>query len=1101
MNFVRTIFLGLLWVQSIGFATPTSQEDSKLVFQRLFAKRRSWLQEADPARWQKKIWEVPGMSSAEWGEAIDQWYKSHPGIEESLQLGNTFKNEYLSQTLKEATQLLEGLAPKDSPLRRMLIDYNAFLASQKKRQRGKPTEIQSDQFAAQAARPIQEFMEQEKALQDRESFQQWNEWDYKNTYNRNKRKAEENEDFLSESNGVKKERWNAWKDRNKRLTENEILLRFKNALQLAGNAGLKIHIGWKKLLPHRAILLPLKIDWKKGTILTPSGKPLTFKGDQKLVETLTHFLEKTEPEPAGQISKKIDPVWTAIHHLKLQSLALQQAVETLEKFSHKTPPKQVTAVLTSLHRNLSDKLKDPVSSSPLKKVAHTPGASNDALIEAAIWNGFRQNPHYFKKRNRFVRLAFTLEQTVTGHWLPETIRKNISKIVVAAALAGLGAEQAYEHRETIQSAALTAARSTYEAMQYAKSKIPNFGFHQEQANAIQNGVVQLPTDEMRDNKGENSRVPTSIEVIRANSLPSGVRNLPLTTAPVGFSRDVLHPYDSQKELAQLPQSVQEDLNQRLKIEAVLPFKTEGGKLVIPHSEGFLLREVSLKLKSKTDGTYTTIPITPNSPLKIQKSERDYFIVDLKGDPSLSRNFDTRHALYLADYVKIPPQNYLQKELAISDYHRVRQLAEYFREAGFGRIADGLLEESEWMREFGYSLYPHDIGKRIEMGSLYSQVNNPPSSLKISRGNPLRDYQEMAVENHLGGQCIGSAKVTDPALRFLYQGRPGVKVRVRTVLPMNGWKWTVPFHAQVEVQYQSNPKIIVDSTAKTQDPRNDGKGVVPQDDVLHTPTQDALFSEAFLPLLEGESPKEQPIAQKEETKIIKKEKTDGTRLRWENPLSPQKALFLELVRGITTLPVALHHFRSRYGPPELKVEKAPTPFKPPVPSTPVSAPLETRIDPRVETLLKDLETARSALLQDPTFKELPLKTRLAMKVMGLSYLFRDYLVGNTSQETMRDAVKALLPKESLLLKESNPTLKAMFADVLQHQEALYTRVRERAELPSSNLLKEVADPTMQDHVLGLFKVLGKEDAESWKSPQKSPTTFSGCLKSLVKLGKH
>ncbi len=1121
--FALAFCIGLVaWGEPVS--TPeqpvATSADAERAVRWLFSRWKPWVAESNPTQWTKELWQTGGLTPQDWEAAIQDWEKN-PKVADALKRGEAYREQYLREKTEAAQKLLTPEGTRPPALERTVKDYMAFLQSQKHRAVGPPTMQQADQFGRQAVKPIQDLIDagvNDPFLNDL----------LKRNFSRAVRKAEES-DFPSTNKSAREEQWIAWRERNRKVAESEIIERFKQAVAIGqSETKLKFWAGGKRIRPTRLAALKLKVDWKEGTIVTDAGKPLTFKGDGRVVHTLSEFIKDAPPAPAGEIRPKKDVGYTAVHRLQSEARGIQGAVQRFDKTSHEEAMERVLARLQTSSRTLQTSLADPLSRSatPFAQLAHTPGSASDGAIEAMLWDGFRRSPRHFQKRDGFLRIAFPLEQVVKKGLVSENLRKRLGKILLWGVLLTGGIDQAYENRELLANLAMRALEPVAErvvpvaqpavtyvadhidteaAKKYLPAKVVEW-LEAQQGDARQSrtsegegaGQPQSGGSESSDAKPpeklklpdktppENDRVGSSKNAFYPTHKPGNfeVTHNPLTVATRGFSSEPTHSY--QGEIDALPPGWLHS-GDKLSVEPTRPFETENGKLLIPHSEGFLLTDVKLRLAEK--GSRAAIfPIVSANPERfpLTRSEMGYYVVDLNAEPGLAEKYETGAVEFTAEYVALPRADYLQRELAITDPKKVEELADHFAKAGFGRIAEGLREEAKGMTELGYSLYPEDVAKRIEMGSLYSEVKNPPSGITLDSGNLFAGLANLAFEEHLCGQCTGSAEVTERSLKFLYEGKKGISIRQRTVSTGNDSNhWTVPYHAQVEV-HGSGPTVVVDATARTKDPRN-WERQVPQDDVLRSAGQQDPFAPEKLPDL---SPPEA-----EKTEAEKKDREAKPRLFISAGNYRNETLFQKFVRGLMELPPGDHKFRFRGELPgeadeqererlRLELERRKLELAKPKPP-----------HPQVLAQLAKLELARKELLDDHSFRKLNVRVREQIKALPFSNLYRAYLLGEISREQFREKLLPYLPSDSELRKLPNPSTQALLKEAAAQQRKIYDRVIAAAAGPATPTLKSVANPVLTDKVVGIFDQMAKFDADPLVDPNYRRallTRVTGCL---------
>ncbi len=1079
--------------------------DGERALRWMFAPWSSLIAESNPADWKPQMWQTNGLTAQDWELAIREWEKD-PKVAEKIRLGREFREKYLREKDGQAQKLIAPEGTRDAALARMIREYAAFAESQRRTRLGPPTAQQAENFARQVAKPLRDLI-------DAGSDDPILAWEYNRTYQKANRRAEETE-FPGIGKSAKEEMWIAWRERNRRVTEAEIIERFKVAIRIAQkDSGLKFWAGKKRIRPRRLDEIKLSVDWKVGTIVAEDGKPVSFKGDKRLVAKLGSFLSDGEGKPPGEIIPKRDAAFSAAHRLKREAQGLKEAVRRFDKISHEDPTNAVLARLQKSGRELNGQLADPLEASPFKDLVHTPGTSADDVLEAMIWNGLSRSPKHFRRRDGFFRIAFPFEQIFSKSLLSEKTKQRLGKTILIGVFLALASDQAWEHRKEIAEAAervLTplvedvADRVNYnidlkrvepfvpkswveyikeksEAAQakqrgrYQRDEAEEVG-NRDKAKNVHGGTGdRLPPPSATLNKqGGNGRPPTRESAYNALKLPYDaefkVHEHALTVGDAGFSTESVTPYDPTVEFKHLPENWEASDSHRLRIATTMRPTLENGKLVIPHSEGFLLAKARVELRQKSDPTVKArFTVGPGTKIPLARSEKGYYVADLSQYSELAGTYELDAVDVESEYIRLPRTDYFQSELAITDPAKVEALAQHFAEAGMGRIAEGLREEAKWMRELKYSIYPEDVTKRIEMGSLYTDGKNPPSKVKPPAENLFVDLTSLTHEEHLCTQCAGSSAVGERSLKFLYDGRP-VKVGTRTVLPGFDASWVVPYHAQNTVQGQG-PRLIVDAQAQTKDPRNyDATKALPQDDVLHSPGQDDPFAEDKLPkLADDEEPKSESPKKAEAEK--------GPRLAFVSADNHEEGLFGEFMRRLRDIGPGNHKFRFRGDIPKENERPKPLPPEPPKPRV---------IHPKIVAQLAELEKVRTELLDDHGFRRLGLPIRLQIPVLPLSTLYRSYLLGDISKAQFFDTLKDFLPENNPLRSKTNPSTQELMKAVAADQKKLYERVIAAAAGKAGPQIMRLGNPVMTDAIVAVFDEMGKLDVDPLVDPSSRKT---------------
>jgi len=330
--------------QTAETTTTASPADAERAVRWLFSRWKPWVAESNPTQWNPELWQAGGLTPQDWETAITEW-KKNPKVAEALKRGEGYRETYLKEKALAAQKLLSPEGQRAPALERTIKDYMAFLQSQRHLALGPPTQQQADQFGRQVVRPIQDLLDagvDDPFLTDL----------LRRNFSRAVRKAEES-DFPSTNKSAKEEQWIAWRERNRKISEAEIIERFKKAVSVAQQqTRLKFWAGDKRVRPKRLGALKLKVDWKEGAIVTENGKPLTFDGDERIIRTLSRFVSETAPEPAGEILPKKDVAYTAVHRLQSEARGIKDAVKNFDKTSHEEALERVLARLQTTSRGL-----------------------------------------------------------------------------------------------------------------------------------------------------------------------------------------------------------------------------------------------------------------------------------------------------------------------------------------------------------------------------------------------------------------------------------------------------------------------------------------------------------------------------------------------------------------------------------------------------------------------------------------------------------------------------------------------------------------------------------------------------------------------------
>ena len=766
-----------------------------------------------------------------------------------------------------------------------------------------------------------------------------------------------------------------------------------------------------------------------------------------------------------------------------------------------------------------------------------PGTPVDEAIQAAIWDGYRKSPDYFKARNRFWRIAIPAEQFLQGKVLSDRLRSRLKKIIATGVILALTSEQAWEHRKEIRGALepyavaaagalepylIAAAESLEESLPESVTEelLPEWGKKILKEAADKSRLQRAKTDHkareqmtnsmggksdripVAQKKGENrkdlEKPPTPFVVAEAINIGANVRlrqDHHLVISNEGFSESTNPDYDFDRASAHLSKDYVQSGDNQVTVASTKWFESEKGKLVLPHIEEFLLMEGAIRLRKKGSpdtGTWL-FPMGKDTLFPLTRSEKGFYVVDLSLIARHYPDYETDAAHYELKYLNILPASFEYEALTIKDPERVKQLADYFLDAGFSRIAEGLFEEAKEMKEYGYSVYPEDIRRRIEMGSLYAEVNAPPNSIKASKENPFAEFTYLVDEGHLCGQCEESANVGKRALEFLYRDRPEIKVGERILIPSKSppGKWMIPFHAQNTLQSGTDRQLPVDFTAQLQSPRNEGYPV-PTTDVLHSEGQDLAFSPERLPKLQDQyyDSKINPEGNKP-TEIPNQE----ARLFWTSHPSQRKGLIHAFIEGLMHLPTGDHRYRNRGQPVGLQYYSGgPEPLEP--------LPLKPRpLSPEVRKLLGELELAKQNLIDDATFKKIDARTRQQINVLPLAKLVRSYLLREMGATKFREELMKFIPSSHPKKGDARLSPQEMLKLIAEHQRGIWEKViTATAAGRTGPQVMKVGNPVLAEKVTNLFDLMAAKNIEAMVGPPKAKPGARFALKCLDVLAK-